>query len=149
MGLSSIPKRLGRAKEILASALPAEADFASDCSVAFLVPLPGPEGGLAVRSRFVNSWQNLDFVGSRIRKLSSVLDAFSWPVFHLVQLPAVHETSIGATADFNMGSGKKEAARKERQGKGGDGLDNVKVKGENFYRYTFEVSWRPELFLIG
>jgi nuclear GTP-binding protein len=37
-----------------------------------------------------------------------------------------------------MGTGKKEAARKERQGKGGDGLDNVKVKGENFYRYALE-----------
>jgi hypothetical protein len=37
-----------------------------------------------------------------------------------------------------MGSGKKEAARRERQGKGGDGLDNVKTKGENFYRYALE-----------
>jgi hypothetical protein len=27
-----------------------------------------------------------------------------------------------------MGSGKKEAARKERQGKVGDGMSNVKVK---------------------
>jgi nuclear GTP-binding protein len=33
-----------------------------------------------------------------------------------------------------MGSGKKEASRKERQGKTGDGMGNVKVKGENFYR---------------
>jgi len=33
-----------------------------------------------------------------------------------------------------MGTGKKEAARKERQGKTGDGFGNVKVKGENFYR---------------
>jgi nuclear GTP-binding protein len=33
-----------------------------------------------------------------------------------------------------MGTGKKEAARKERQGKTGDGMGNVKVKGENFYR---------------
>lgn len=33
-----------------------------------------------------------------------------------------------------MGSGKKEAARKIRQGKTGDGMANVKVKGENFYR---------------
>ena len=33
-----------------------------------------------------------------------------------------------------MGSGKKEAARKERQGKVGDGMNNVKTKGENFYR---------------
>lgn len=34
-----------------------------------------------------------------------------------------------------MGSGKKEAARKERQGKTGDGMGNVRTKGENFYRY--------------
>lgn len=34
-----------------------------------------------------------------------------------------------------MGTAKKEAARKERQGKVGDGMANVKVKGENFYRY--------------
>lgn len=32
-----------------------------------------------------------------------------------------------------MGSFKKEAARKERQGPS-DGMGNVKVKGENFYR---------------
>lgn len=35
-----------------------------------------------------------------------------------------------------MGTGKKEATRKERQGKTGDGMANVKVKGENFYRYV-------------
>jgi len=34
----------------------------------------------------------------------------------------------------NMGTGKKEANRKLRQGKTGDGMQNVKVKGENFYR---------------
>lgn len=33
-----------------------------------------------------------------------------------------------------MGTGKKEATRKVRQGKVGDGMANVKVKGENFYR---------------
>ncbi|KAK5676271.1 GTPase required for pre-60S ribosomal subunit nuclear export and maturation [Elasticomyces elasticus] len=33
-----------------------------------------------------------------------------------------------------MGSGKKEPARKVRQGKTGDGMANVKTKGENFYR---------------
>ena len=35
---------------------------------------------------------------------------------------------------FTMGTGKKEANRKIRQGKVGDGMANVKVKGENFYR---------------
>lgn len=35
-----------------------------------------------------------------------------------------------------MGTGKKEAARKERQGKTDDGMSNVRTKGENFYRYV-------------
>ncbi|RDW73359.1 hypothetical protein BP6252_07266 [Coleophoma cylindrospora] len=38
-----------------------------------------------------------------------------------------------------MGTGKKEAARKVRQGKVGDGMANVKVKGENFYRSAKKV----------
>ncbi|OAX81000.1 hypothetical protein ACJ72_04664 [Emergomyces africanus] len=38
-----------------------------------------------------------------------------------------------------MGTGKKEAARKERQGKTGDGMGNVKTKGENFYRSAKKV----------
>ena len=33
-----------------------------------------------------------------------------------------------------MGTGKKEKARKEKQAKVGDGMANVKTKGENFYR---------------
>ncbi|KAK6603536.1 nucleolar gtp-binding protein [Botrytis cinerea] len=33
-----------------------------------------------------------------------------------------------------MGTGKKEATRKVKQGKVGDGMANVKTKGENFYR---------------
>lgn len=37
---------------------------------------------------------------------------------------------------FTMGTGKKEATRRTRQGKTGDGLGNVRVKGENFYRYV-------------
>lgn len=35
-----------------------------------------------------------------------------------------------------MGTGKKEANRKVRQGKVGDGMANVRTKGENFYRYA-------------
>ena len=35
---------------------------------------------------------------------------------------------------FAMGSGKKEATRRVRQNKTGDGLNNVRTKGENFYR---------------
>ncbi|OQO12649.1 hypothetical protein B0A48_02112 [Cryoendolithus antarcticus] len=38
-----------------------------------------------------------------------------------------------------MGSGKKEGARKIRQGKTSDGMGNVKVKGENFYRDAKKV----------
>ncbi|KAL8764742.1 MAG: hypothetical protein Q9209_007909 [Squamulea sp. 1 TL-2023] len=33
-----------------------------------------------------------------------------------------------------MGTGKKEVSRKEKQSKVGDGMNNVKTKGENFYR---------------
>ena len=33
-----------------------------------------------------------------------------------------------------MGSGKKEAVRREKEQKVGDGMNNVKTKGENFYR---------------
>lgn len=40
---------------------------------------------------------------------------------------------------FAMGTGKKEATRRERQGKGGDGLNNVRTKGENFYRDAKKV----------
>ena len=38
-----------------------------------------------------------------------------------------------------MGTGKKEATRRERQGKTGDGMSNVRVKGENFYRYASKI----------
>ncbi|CAG8981264.1 hypothetical protein HYALB_00003862 [Hymenoscyphus albidus] len=38
-----------------------------------------------------------------------------------------------------MGTGKKEGTRKIRQGKVGDGMANVKVKGENFYRDAKKV----------
>ncbi|KAH7406335.1 NUC091 domain-containing protein [Phaeosphaeria sp. MPI-PUGE-AT-0046c] len=38
-----------------------------------------------------------------------------------------------------MGTQKKEKNRKERQGKTGDGMGNVKVKGENFYRSAKKV----------
>ncbi|KAG5304509.1 nucleolar GTP-binding protein [Histoplasma capsulatum G186AR] len=38
-----------------------------------------------------------------------------------------------------MGTAKKEAARRERQGKSGDGMGNVKTKGENFYRSAKKV----------
>lgn len=39
-----------------------------------------------------------------------------------------------------MGVQKKEKVRKEREGKTGDGMGNVKVKGTNFYRYVLAPS---------
>jgi nuclear GTP-binding protein len=33
-----------------------------------------------------------------------------------------------------MGTFKKEQSRRDREGKSKDGLGNVRVKGENFYR---------------
>jgi hypothetical protein len=53
---------------------------------------------------------------------------------HFPAKPTAHcaETSV-------MGTGKKEASRKVRQGKVGDGMANVKVKGENFYRYVYGI----------
>ncbi|KAI1463990.1 GTP-binding family protein [Daldinia caldariorum] len=38
-----------------------------------------------------------------------------------------------------MGTGKKERNRLARQGKSGTGMDNIKVKGENFYRSAKKV----------
>ncbi|KAI9691989.1 MAG: GTPase required for pre-60S ribosomal subunit nuclear export and maturation [Bogoriella megaspora] len=38
-----------------------------------------------------------------------------------------------------MGTGKKESTRKEREGKTNNGMGNVKVKGENFYRSAKKV----------
>ena len=38
-----------------------------------------------------------------------------------------------------MGTGKKEASRRERQGKTDDGMKNVRTKGENFYRSAKKV----------
>lgn len=45
-----------------------------------------------------------------------------------------------------MGNGKKEAVRKVRQGKTGDGMANVKVKGENFYRYAIMMTSKVTIF---
>lgn len=56
--------------------------------------------------------------------------------FFVARPPPAVFTTTGHAHTATMGSGKKEAARKERQGKTGDGMGNVKVKGENFYRYA-------------
>lgn len=48
-----------------------------------------------------------------------------------------------------MGTGKKEKSRKERQGKVGDGMANVKTKGENFYRYCCLPVLRQVLLPVG
>ncbi|KAF7563254.1 hypothetical protein G7046_g877 [Stylonectria norvegica] len=44
-----------------------------------------------------------------------------------------------ASTTLTMGTAKKEATRRVREGKTGDGLGNVKVKGENFYRDAKKV----------
>lgn len=57
-------------------------------------------------------------------------------------LPALDRTLVRrVTLEQNgvMGSGKKEAARRERQGKTSDGMGNVRTKGENFYRSAKKV----------
>lgn len=46
-----------------------------------------------------------------------------------------------------MGTSKKEASRKVRQGKVGDGMNNVKTKGENFYRYFKRLEYVLSMFL--
>ncbi|KAI1393015.1 nucleolar GTP-binding protein [Hypoxylon trugodes] len=38
-----------------------------------------------------------------------------------------------------MGTGKKERSRLARQGKSGSGMDNIKIKGENFYRSAKKI----------
>jgi len=54
----------------------------------------------------------------------------------------ISSTSIGfdwKLPSAKMGTGKKEATRRERQGKMGDGMGNVRTKGENFYRSAKKV----------
>lgn len=46
-----------------------------------------------------------------------------------------------------MGTGKKEASRRTRQGKTGDGMANVRTKGENFYRY-FPLLIPPAILIL-
>lgn len=58
--------------------------------------------------------------------LSSLLSLLPPKIFVLASKPK----------NFIMGTGKKEASRRVRQGKTGDGMGNVRVKGENFYRYV-------------
>ena len=55
---------------------------------------------------------------------------------HFSQLPLISTKSVPPNRGryYTMGTGKKEATRRVRQGKTGDGMGNVKVKGENFYR---------------
>jgi hypothetical protein len=55
---------------------------------------------------------------------------------HLPLFNTTTKTRDNSENTSKMGQQKKEANRKERQGKTGDGMGNVKVKGENFYRYV-------------
>lgn len=56
------------------------------------------------------------------------------PCFQAYSVQNCDTTGWYKRLELTMGTRKKEAARKERQGKVGDGMGNVKVKGENFYR---------------
>lgn len=66
-----------------------------------------------------------------------ILDFFLRSFNLLVSHHWCQQTLLAASCcihSVTMGTGKKEAMRKERQGKVGDGMHNVKTKGENFYR---------------
>ena len=58
--------------------------------------------------------------------------------FHIHEQPVLHQyrlTTQHLQPPAIMGTGKKEAARRSRDGRPtGDGMNNVKTKGENFYR---------------
>lgn len=76
------------------------------------------------------SWRGL-----RVSNFFSMRRANLHPAHSAPALKCPTATSETAIREpFRMGSGKKEANRRERQGKTSDGMSNVKVKGENFYR---------------
>jgi hypothetical protein len=58
---------------------------------------------------------------------------------HALENLQVFNTTAHCATNTKMGTGKKEANRKIRQGKVGDGMANVKTKGENFYRSAKKV----------
>jgi nuclear GTP-binding protein len=66
------------------------------------------------------------------QELCELFLIFDFSNFHIFDF-FIPQTALCA-AIIKMGTGKKEASRKVRQGKVGDGMANVKVKGENFYR---------------
>ncbi|KAI9171887.1 Nucleolar GTP-binding protein [Paramyrothecium foliicola] len=71
------------------------------------------------------------------RKKAIKISITAWAFFLLLQT-SVH-LAAKAQRTFAMGTFKKEATRRTRQGKTGDGLGNVRVKGENFYRDAKKV----------
>lgn len=73
-------------------------------------------------------------LGTTVRTLMicAYLRQYSHCEYHFIK------TSVCTT--FKMGVAKKEKSRKERQGKTGDSMSNVKTKGENFYRYSFKLA---------
>ena len=70
------------------------------------------------------------------KKLSALMRTLN--IFYAQQHILLIQTSVCTT--FKMGVAKKEKSRKERQGKTGDSMSNVKTKGENFYRYNFKLA---------
>ena len=71
-------------------------------------------------------------IGGRNRRF--ILCAFFRRSPFSCQIP----TSSSGSNILTMGSFKKEAARKQREGKNAGGMGNVKTKGENFYRLVFQ-----------
>lgn len=79
-------------------------------------------------------------MGAKSQSALGNLGGISTSNFNLALVLALnqcHLTSFYTAAV--MGTGKKEAARRERQGKQSDGMGNVKTKGENFYRSAKRV----------
>jgi nuclear GTP-binding protein len=58
---------------------------------------------------------------------------------NLLHLQRFHTLCLDSLKAAKMGTGKKEAARRERQGRTGSSMSNVKTKGENFYRSAKRV----------
>lgn len=86
--------------------------------------------------------------GANLKSLEEAAFLSAHPTSDLICLVQVHQLSTLAVWEpqVEMGTRKKEKTRKERQGKVGDGMNNVKTKGENFYRYRFNplLSWFEE-----
>jgi len=85
--------------------------------------------------------ESQDFAASRLSNFVAASSIQHRRPQHLSPLqhhPSAHRT-VPHTPTVKMGTGKKEATRRERQGKTNDGMSNVRTKGENFYRSAKRV----------